>query len=72
MDTVSKQKAWQTTKREVKKITDKLGMPVDKEIVETVTILRLPGFKTVFNKTRPVLYLQDVSVKYIGALKLNI
>jgi hypothetical protein len=40
------QRAWQTAKLETRNVTDKLGMPVDKDIVETVSILRLLGFHT--------------------------
>lgn len=42
----TKQEQWSLAKEEVKKITDKLGMPVDKKIIDTVTVLRLLGFHT--------------------------
>lgn len=41
-----KQAAWRNTKRKVRRLNDKLGMPVDKNIVETVAILHLLGFNT--------------------------
>ena len=41
------QQAWRNAKREVKTLTDKLAMPVDPKIIETVAVLRLLGFTTV-------------------------
>lgn len=41
-----KQRKWQSVLAQVAGITDRLGMPVDKEIVETVAILQLFGFMT--------------------------
>jgi hypothetical protein len=41
-----KETTWQTAVDRVKKITDKLDMPVDPEIVETVAILQLMGIDT--------------------------
>ncbi len=46
MVTAQKQKEWQKALKEAAQITDKLGMPIDKEILETVTILYLLGFMT--------------------------
>jgi hypothetical protein len=40
------QKVWRSALMQTRRITDKLGMPVDKEVVETVAILRLMGFHT--------------------------
>lgn len=42
-----KQIAWDNTRRNVEKIVDKLGRPVDPEIMETVIVMRLLGFNTV-------------------------
>lgn len=39
-------KEWQDMRRHVAQLTDKLGMPVDKKIVDTVTALRLLGLET--------------------------
>lgn len=41
-----KQDQWSLAKKEVRHITDKLGMSVDKNIIDTVTVLRLLGFHT--------------------------
>jgi hypothetical protein len=43
---LTKQEQWSLAKKEVRQITDKLDMPVDKKIVDTVTVLRLLGFHT--------------------------
>lgn len=47
MSPSEKRKRWQEAKREAGAITDKLGMAVDKDILETVAILRLLDFETV-------------------------
>ena len=41
-----KHQQWLEAKRETSLIVDKLGLPVDKDIADTVTVLRLLGFKT--------------------------
>jgi len=41
-----KQSCWQETRKHVLQMTDKLGMPVDKRMIETVTILKLLGLHT--------------------------
>lgn len=46
MSTGQKRKEWQKALEKVVRITDKLGMPVDKKIAETVAILYLFGFMT--------------------------
>jgi hypothetical protein len=42
----AKEAAWKAALDHVNKITDKLGMPVDKGIVETVAVLQLLGVDT--------------------------
>lgn len=42
----NQKEAWEKARREVHQFKDKLGMPVDRGIVETVAILRLLGIHT--------------------------
>jgi hypothetical protein len=44
--TREQQKIWEQEKYRVRRITDGVGMPVDRQIVETVAILRLLGIHT--------------------------
>jgi hypothetical protein len=46
MTMAQKQQKWQKALQKVAQITDKIGMPVDERIIETVAILTLLGFKT--------------------------
>lgn len=43
---LGKQVGWKKMTIKVNKITDRLGMPVDKDIKETVIVINLLGFKT--------------------------
>jgi hypothetical protein len=47
MTSIHKQKAWREANQWARLLTDKLGTPVDKEIVQTVAVFRLLGFNTV-------------------------
>lgn len=46
MTVARKQLKWQKALEDVARITDRLGMPVDAEIIETVAVLYLLGFTT--------------------------
>lgn len=47
--TSEQQTIWRNAIKQTRKITDGFGMPVDKEIVETVTIMQLMGIHTIMS-----------------------
>lgn len=44
--TTAQRHAWHQAKKEARRITDKLGMPIDRGILDTVVVLRLLGINT--------------------------
>lgn len=68
------QQKWLQAKEETLLLVDKLGMPVDKGIVETVTVLRLLGLNTSgscaghFNRITSGPYVMFQSVQAIECL----